>query len=101
MPSSSPSATTRRLKPRSSSSVSEDKLWYGVTKCLFDGEDWRYMGTGGEQKPIRTGVYTSEAGLTWEVQIRTVGCATQPEAISLAEKWAREHPDTRCNYINH
>ncbi len=85
----------------SSSSVSEDKLWYGVTKCLFDGEDWRYMGTGGEQKPIRTGVYTSEAGLTWEVQIRTVGCATQPEAISLAEKWAREHPDTRCNYINH
>lgn len=98
---SSSSGSSDSGSSSSSSSASRDNLWYGVTKCLFDGEDWRYMGTGGEQKPIRTGVYTSEAGLTWEVQIRTVGCATQPEAISLAEKWAREHPDTRCNYINH
>ena len=54
----------------------------------------------GEQKLIRTGVYTTEAGLTWEVQIRTPGCTTQALAIALAEKWAQENPKTRCNYIN-
>lgn len=58
------------------------------------------MGTGGEQKPIRTGIFTTETGLTWDVQIRTGGCATQGQAIALAEQWAQAHPTTRCNYIN-
>ena len=98
--SGSGSSSSASSSSGSESSTSEDWYWYGVTKCLFDGEDWRYMGTGGEQKPIRTGVYTTEAGLTWEVQIRTPGCTTQALAIALAEKWAQENPKTRCNYIN-
>lgn len=98
--SGSGSSSSASSSSGSESSASEDWYWYGVTKCLFDGEDWRYMGTGGEQKPIRTGVYTTEAGLTWEVQIRTPGCTTQALAIALAEKWAQENPKTRCNYIN-
>ena len=98
--SSSDSSYSASSSSGSESSSSVDLSWYGVTKCVFDGEDWRYMGTGGEQQPIRTGVYTTETGLTWDVQIRTPGCASQGQAIALAEKWAQENPKTRCNYIN-